>query len=216
MSSTTKKLSTYFTELSIKGKEMPYMTVIAKEANVSPASITRYAKSRGHYSFSSMRADYNKSLEESLVFDVKRIGNFAKKFKDSKIVFGASLSTEFMLPFIVKNLRLAGFDASFICDYSCLDEELHKKECDAFFFITMTGESNRFIKFITTVPKTKGYIITTNAKLQKKYRNVIRAKIVKDQTDNFISKNATIIDLLSYINRIITYLYALNLKENCE
>jgi len=195
---------------------MPYMTVIAKEVGVSPASITRYSRSRGHYCFSSMRAEYNKGLQDNFVFDVKRIGDFAKKFKNSKIVFGASLSTEFMLPFIVKNLKLAGFDASFIKDYSLLEEELKKKEYLAFFFITMTGDSNRFIKFITFVPKTKGYIITASEKLQKKYKNVIRAKIVNDQTNNIISKNATIIDLLSYINKIITYLYALNVKKVCD
>jgi len=62
-----KTLSKYFAEKINKSETIPFMTEIQKDTGVSIATISRYAKRKGYYNFSELRAKINQGDAEDKI-----------------------------------------------------------------------------------------------------------------------------------------------------
>lgn len=162
------KLSKYILNKTKEGKNLPYMTVIAAESGVSVATISRYAKRKGFYSFADMRATFNKGLAQPSFDD---FGIVDKILNAKNIVVVASHFTKVLGEYIHSRLSYLKVPVSIIRDKN-FDEKINEIPEDSLIIcISLTGWSLRVEKTIKQNPNNEIIMITT-VKYKTKHKKV--------------------------------------------
>ena len=156
-------LSKYILNKTNKGEQLPYISEIAKETGVSIATISRYAKRRGYYSFGELRANFNKN-ENKENFDDKGLTEFFLESK--KIAIVASKFTEILGLLIRNRLNDLRMPVRIVNNY----EELEPDE--EVLAITLSGDSLKIRKLLDSGIKNNIRLLTTTGKYKDKRENV--------------------------------------------
>lgn len=152
------KLSKYILNKTKEGQNLPYMTVIAAESGVSVATISRYAKRKGFYSFADMRATFNKGISQPSFDDY---GLVNKIMKAKNVVVVASHFTKVIGEYINARLSYLKVPVSIIRDKD-FDEKISEiPEESLIICISLTGWSLRVEKTIERNPSNDIVMITT-------------------------------------------------------
>lgn len=114
------KISKYIIEKSNNGVDLPYIKIMAEEVGVSASTISRYAKKKGFYNFSAMRAKFNES-NKIRVFDDFGMLKFLLKAKEIAIV--PSLKTKAHCELLALRIGEAGINC-WVVDFNKYKEEL--------------------------------------------------------------------------------------------
>lgn len=161
-------LSKYILNKTSEGKSLPYMTVIAAESGVSVATISRYAKRKGFYSFADMRATFNKGITQPNFNDY---GIVDKILHAKHVVVVSSHFTKVLGEYIHHRLSYLKIPVSIIRE-SQFDEKVNAIEDDSLIIcISLTGWSLRVEKTIKQNPKNEILMLTT-VKYKTKHKKV--------------------------------------------
>lgn len=177
-------LSKYILDKTKEGHTLPYMTVMSKDLGISVATISRYARRKGFYSFADMRATFNKGLSKSSFNDFGIVDTIMDA---EKVVIVASNFTDFLGEYVYARLRYLKKRAEIIRREN-FDKEIKEIDDNALIIcISLTGWSLRVEKVIKENPNNKIAMITTvNYKSKHKKLQVISLKeYFSDKNDNF-------------------------------
>lgn len=155
------RLSKYILERTKNNKPLPYMTVIAEETGVSVATISRYAKRRGFYSFAEMRASFNKELEKA-AFNDHGFVTWLEKASAFNVVVITSQFTATLGHLINTRLKELKVSVRIVDIHDNIDQELAKiKKEDYIIAISLSGQSARVNKTFDKLKNNHTYFITT-------------------------------------------------------
>lgn len=162
------KLSKYILSKTKEGKNLPYMTVIAAESGVSVATISRYAKRKGFYSFADMRATFNKGLAQPSFDD----HGIVEKILDAKrVVVIASNFTKVLGEYIHSRLSYLKVPVEIIREKD-FDKQINEIPKDSLIIcISLSGWSLRVEKTIEQ-NQSNNIILITTVKYKTKHKKV--------------------------------------------
>lgn len=157
-----KRLWEYF-EDKIRVGQAPKIITVANETQISPATISRYARRRGYMSYSDMLSSLIREKAKGTIEDRGFI-NFLKeaKINDSEIVIICSYFTDVIGVHL--KARLASLNFKVRIAQQDLSQELPSLQKNAVVIgITLTMESARAIKAIDFLKKSnhKTFVVTT-------------------------------------------------------
>ena len=203
------KLSQYILGRSKAGKGLPYMTVIAAESGVSVATISRYAKRKGFYSFAEMRATFNKGLisptfnDFGLVEKIQKAKKITVVSSDFSKVIGEYIHAR--LKYLKKNIEIIGKE-----DFDKHIDEIPKS--NLIICISMTGWSLRVEKTIKRKIDNDVVLLTAaNYKSKRNKLTVISLEEYKMENDEHFEGWKTIRNVYNWVDDVLN-IYHLKLK----
>lgn len=172
-------LDKYIEKKIKESKKIPYMTSISQDTNISIATISRYAKRKGFYSFAEMRAFYNKSKKKKVLQDYGLI----KEIENSKsVIIITSKFTKMLGVYLRDRLNYLRIKNTMIDKNNY--EEIENVSSDSLVIaFSISLESLFLAKALNKLEKNKKILITS-VKYKKAFENVKTIELTQFNYEN--------------------------------
>ena len=194
------KISKYIIKKSNKGNDLHYIKVMAKEIGVSAATVSRYAKRKGFYNFSAMRAKFNES-NKIKVFDDLGLVDFLLKSKEVAIV--PSIKTKPHCELLSHRLKEVGINC-WIVDFNNYKEDLANiKKATSIICLNFIEESLR-TREAMKIKKNKIMIIDYIDKQSKK-KNIkkITLQRVEEEYNHLLEQSSISREMYLWLDEVL-------------
>ena len=209
-----KKLSNYFRDKAAENNQIPYLPKISEETGISTATISRFAKRKGYYNFSEMRAKFNKSIEHNEFTD-QGLGKFLKHIKKHTLYLISSKSTRILSLHIKLRLELIGINAVILKNDITLSAQFDLiQKGDRVMFFSISGDTNSFHKWTKTKKINETIFISTKkSTAENDHTNYIILKEYKPVTYSKLDVSESVKNIFLWLDQIINIFQIENARK---